>query len=87
MIMSLMALGFMVSGVGLWHFAADSTGCQGINTTPSGPNLGVQGPVTLEAGEVISLTAGEPSTGSPTTVSIMLDGSTVASVPYPGTAT
>jgi hypothetical protein len=86
---SLVALGVTAGGVGLRHSAAASQGCDDLNN-PSldGFNSGFSSGLNqfFDAGDVVSVTAGEPSAGSPTTVQIFVNGSTVASTPYPGTA-
>ena len=87
---SLVVLGIMAGGVGLRHAAAASQGCDDLNKpTFDGFNSGFSSGLNqfFDAGDVVSVTAGEPSLGSPTTVRIFVNGSTVASTPYPGTAT
>jgi hypothetical protein len=85
-IVSLLALGIMAGGVGLRQAAA-SAGCDLVNakTTEQLGSTGFVGPV-FDAGDVVSVTAGPPDSGSPTTVQILNNNALVASAPYPGAA-
>lgn len=82
----LVALGAAVSGPELRQASAASNGCNAVNT----PVLGNQDSYTLsfytfDAGDTVSLTAVDPSSGGPTAVEILVDGTVVATQPYPGT--
>jgi hypothetical protein len=63
-------------------------GCAGINSLPTDLTTGFGIGVTFFGGEVVSVTASAPTTGSPNTVEIELVGTgIVASSAFPGTAT
>jgi hypothetical protein len=83
----LIALG-VVSGPELHTAVAASQGCDFVNTISLGlqPSFSMFG-FTFDAGDTVSLTAGEPSAGGPTAVQITAGGTVVATQPYPGTAT
>ena len=82
-----LALGIMAPAVGPQHAIAASQGCDFMNIQPLGQQASFEMiGFTFDAGDVISLTAVDPSAGSPTAVLILVDSSVVASVSYPGTA-
>jgi hypothetical protein len=83
----LIALGAALSGPELRTAVAASIGCNIANTQP----LGQQGSFIMffysfDAGDVLSLTAVDPSSGGPVAVQIIVDSVVVAAQPYPGTA-
>ena len=83
----LIALGAAVSGPELRHATAASLGCDNVNAV----TLGNQPSYTMflapfDAGDTVSLTAADPSSGSPISVQIAVDGIPVAIAPFPGTA-
>lgn len=83
----ILALGLMAGGFGIRHASAASAGCAVINLTEMDQAFGFGGnPIGLYAGEIVSVTGSAPITGPPTQVLIIVDGSTVASSPFPGTA-
>jgi hypothetical protein len=83
----LIALGAAVSGPELRQAAAASNGCDAVNSVTLGIAAG-QSFVgySFDAGDTVSLTAADPSSGSPSAVQILVDGTVVATEPYPGTA-
>ena len=87
MFVGLVALGAAVSGPELRQAAAASMGCDKVNSFVLGnqPSF-TMGGYTFDAGDTVSVTAVAPSSGSPTAVEITVDGTLVATQPYPGTA-
>jgi len=86
-IASILALGFMLSVVDRQHTIADSIGCIVVDgiLTQEAPLIMIHNG-TFDAGDVVSVTASTPITGSPTTVEILVNGTLVASTAFPGTA-
>jgi hypothetical protein len=87
MFVGLVALGAAVSGPELRHAAAASNGCDTVNLVALGDQSYFEMSLfSFDAGETVSVTAADPSSGNPATVQIAVDGIAVAIVPYPGTA-
>jgi hypothetical protein len=87
MFVGLVALGAAVSGPELRHAAAASNGCDTVNLVTLGDQQYFEMSLfSFDAGETVSVTAVDPSSGNPATVQIAVDGIAVAIVPYPGTA-
>jgi hypothetical protein len=87
MFVGLVALGAAVSGPELRHAAAASNGCDTVNLVTLGDQSYFEMSLfSFDAGETVSVTAVDPSSGNPATVQIAVDGIAVAIVPYPGTA-
>jgi hypothetical protein len=85
-----LALGITAGTAGVRQAVAASAGCDFLNAQPSFMTSGFSiGNASFEAGEVVSVTAGLPTSGFPTAVQILVNGSLVASAPIPllGTAT
>ena len=81
---SVLALGIMTGGVGLRHAVAASGGCDFLHAQPTFmTSVFSTGNGLFEAGEVISVTAGLPTSGFPTEIQILVNGSQVASAPIP----
>jgi hypothetical protein len=87
-IASAMALGIMAGTVGVRHAAA-SQGCDAVNaiSTQLAPSVSLASGLFFDNGDVVSLTAGDPSSGSPSFVQITVDNGIVAGANFPGTAT
>ena len=85
-IVSLVTLGIMAGGPGLRHASA-STGCDIINSQPS--QIGFQSLLTsaFDAGDVVSVTATDPQTGTPNSVELFVNNALAKVVSFPGTAT
>src|SRR6516162_2988838 len=85
-IVSLVTLEIMAVGPGLRHASA-STGCDIINSQPS--QIGFQSLLTsaFDAGDVVSVTATDPHTGTPNSVVLFVNNALVNVVSFPGTAT
>src|SRR5262249_45656455 len=85
-IVSLVTLEIMAVGPGLRHASA-STGCDLINNQPSQMAFQLQLISAFDAGDVVSVTATEPHTGTPTSVVLFVDNALAKVVSFPGTAT
>jgi hypothetical protein len=85
-IVSLVTLGIMAGGPGLRHASA-STGCDLINIQPSQTGFQLQLISAFDAGDVVSVTATDPHTGTPNSVVLFVDNALVKVVSFPGTAT
>jgi hypothetical protein len=84
---SVLALG-IIAGTGSVRHAAASQGCDAVNAviTQLAPSISLTG-VSFDTGDVVSLTAGDPSSGSPSFVQINVNNGIVAGANFPGTAT
>lgn len=85
-IVSLVTLGIMAGGPGLRHASA-STGCDIINSQPSQNGFQFQLTSAFDAGDVVSVTATDPHTGTPISVVIFVDNALANVASFPGTAT
>ena len=85
-IVSLVTLGIMAGGPGLRHASA-SLGCDIINSQPSQNGFQFQLTSAFDAGDVVSVTATDPHTGTPNSVVIFVDNALANVASFPGTAT
>ena len=85
-IVSLVTLGIMAGGPGLRHASA-STGCDIVNSAPPQIAFQLELASSFDAGDVVSVTATDPHTGTPNSVVIYLDNALAEVVSFPGTAT
>src|SRR5262245_3371516 len=85
-IVSLVTLGVMAGGPGLRHASA-STGCNIINNQAPQDGFQLQLISAFDAGDVVSVTATDPHTGTPMSVVLFVDNVLVKVVSFPGTAT
>jgi hypothetical protein len=85
---STLTLGIMAGGVGVQHASA-SQGYDAVNaiSTQLAPSVSLASGLVFGTGDVVSLTAGDPSSGSPSFVQITVDNGIVAGANFPGTAT
>jgi len=85
-IVSLVTLEIVAVGLGLRHASA-STGCDSINSFPSQIGFQFQLISAFDAGDVVSVTATDPHTGTPNSVELFVNNALAKVVSFPGTAT